>query len=83
MMCTHVQYGAMSHSLVSSSLLHSLLDEIVVFSHNIVEWVFNALQDLPAALGIRKVQSESTATTNLTNIYIYIYTAISIAYSSI
>ena len=34
------------------------MDEIVVFSHNIVEWVFNSLQDLPAALGIRKVQSE-------------------------
>ena len=30
----------------------------MVFSHNIVEWVFNSLQDLPAALGIRKVQSE-------------------------
>lgn len=40
-------------------LVCSLIEEIIVFSHNIVEWVFNALQDLPAALGIRKVQSES------------------------
>lgn len=40
-------------------VIYSLIEEIVVFSHNIVEWVFNALQDLPAALGIRKVQSES------------------------
>ena len=41
-----------------SPVIYSLIEEIVVFSHNIVEWVFNALQDLPAALGIRKVQSE-------------------------
>jgi len=38
-------------------ILFSLMEEIVTFSHNVVEWVFNALQDLPAALGIRKVQS--------------------------
>ena len=43
-------------------VIYSLIEEIVVFSHNIVEWVFNALQDLPAALGIRKVQSESIET---------------------
>jgi hypothetical protein len=39
--------------------LCSLVDEIIAFSHNIGEWLFGALQDLPAALGIRKMQSKS------------------------
>ena len=39
-------------------VLCSLVDEIIAFSHNIGEWLFGALQDLPAALGIRKMQSK-------------------------
>ena len=34
------------------------MEEIVSFSHIFVTWLFEALKDLPAALGIRKVQSE-------------------------
>ncbi len=45
--------------------LCSLRESIENFSHNLVEWLFTALQDLPAPLGIRKVQS--TLHENLSN----------------
>ena len=46
-------------SLVFVSVLCSLIEDILSFSHKITEWMFNALQNLPVPLGIRKVQSTS------------------------
>ncbi len=36
----------------------SLVEEILSFSQKLVQWLFVSLQDLPAPLGIRKVQSK-------------------------
>ncbi|CAI8050629.1 DNA-binding protein RFX6, partial [Geodia barretti] len=58
--CDFILYRTLCEVLIPASLQSlpdNLIEEITVFSHNIVEWVFNALQDLPAALGIRKVQT--------------------------
>ena len=57
-------YGGPSNNfIIVVTPLCSLVDEIIAFSHNIGEWLFGALQDLPAALGIRKMQSKSTTVT--------------------
>lgn len=58
--CDFIVYRTLSEVLVPATLQplpDNLVDEIVSFSHSLVEWLFAALQDQPAALGIRKVQT--------------------------
>ena len=56
------------HALNVSLHTFSLREGTVAFSHNIVDWLFAALQDLPAPLGIRKVQSKSSLISHAHNI---------------
>ena len=40
------------------SFTHSLAEDLKNFSVNITEWLLDALEDLPAQLGIRKMHGE-------------------------